>query len=114
MVRQTNVSIAGTIEAMRIALVDGSDVDLFEILEENMIDPSMQITRHGDTALHIASNEGRWEMVEMLIEYGADVFAVDLDGNIPIDIAAEFSHLNEYTTCVAILRKEMDRVRTNR
>ena len=111
--RQTNVSRGDTIEAMLIALVDGSEGDLFEILEERVIDPSMHITRHGDTALHIASREGRWEMVSMLIEYGADVFAVDFDGNRPVDVAAEYSHLNSHTTCVRILFGAMDKVKTH-
>ena len=107
--RETNVSRDDTIRAMRTALVRGSDADLFEILEENMIDPSMHITRHGDTALHIASSEGRWEMVEMLIEYGADVFAVDVDGRMPVHIAAEYSHLDSHTTCMKILLNEMEK-----
>ncbi|KAJ1487067.1 ankyrin repeat protein, partial [Baffinella frigidus] len=48
------------------------------------------------TPLHLACVHGRWEMVEMLIECGADVFAEDRGGRTPGDIAAAYPHLESY------------------
>jgi ankyrin repeat protein len=55
--------------------------------------------------LHIAAREGHKEIVELLIAKGADVNAMDKDGNTPLDSAIRHSDLPEAAETADLLRK---------
>ena len=44
-------------------------------------------TANGETALHIAASRNRTKIITILIDSGADPFAKDRDGKLPIDYA---------------------------
>lgn len=99
------------IQALRTAIERGSDGDLHDILNDGLVDTSSVVDiRNRSTPLHLACVHGRWEMVEMLIECGADVFAEDRGGRTPGDIAAAYPHLESYVACVQLLVREMNRL----
>ena len=108
----TRMKVSGNdmIDSLKVA-VRGSEGDLFEILESNEIHPSTILLPDGSTALHIASRGGRWELVIMLIEHGANVFARDTNLNMPIDVAEDFSNSDPHRYCMLVLRQEMDNIR---
>ncbi|PIA69629.1 ankyrin repeat domain-containing protein [Pseudomonas sediminis] len=49
-------------------------------------------TRHGRTALHLACLSGNHHIVKFLISVGANIAAIDEDGNTPIHMAVEGSN----------------------
>ncbi len=55
------------------------------------------------TPLHAASACGHWRVASFLLTHGADVTAVNSDGDLAIDIA-------EGDRVVELLREEMDRL----
>lgn len=51
-------------------------------------------TDSGRTPLHVAAAEGLLECVEILIQAGADVMALDNMGHTPLILACVWSHRN--------------------
>jgi hypothetical protein len=49
-------------------------------------------TKDGCTALYVAAQEGRLEMVRCLLDFGADVNQTVIDGSTPLMVAAERLH----------------------
>lgn len=49
----------------------------------------------GCTALHWAADKGNCDMVRVLVQHGADVNAVDIDGQRPLEYAMAMSHTEE-------------------
>eukprot|EP00931_Biecheleriopsis_adriatica_P119777 TRINITY_DN9496_c0_g1_i5.p1 TRINITY_DN9496_c0_g1~~TRINITY_DN9496_c0_g1_i5.p1 ORF type:complete len:546 (-),score=66.80 TRINITY_DN9496_c0_g1_i5:227-1864(-) len=48
---------------------------------------------HGETALHRAAHSGDLEMLKLLVDHGADMFARNADWKKPVDAAKEAKHL---------------------
>ena len=48
---------------------------------------------HNQSALHLAANEGYSVMVEMLLDYGANVNLVDNDGDTALHISLMMEHV---------------------
>lgn len=53
----------------------------------------MQMLQHGQTALMLAVSHGRLDMVELLLQSGADVNIQDEDGSTALMCAAEHHHI---------------------
>ena len=56
-----------------------------QLLCDNKADVNVQ-DHDGDTPLHWAAIEGYLEICDLLIEHGADVNAVNIKGQTPLDI----------------------------
>ncbi|KAK3725015.1 hypothetical protein QZH41_017479, partial [Actinostola sp. cb2023] len=70
---------------------------LEELLVKGKANPNYK-DNSGFTALHIAANTGRLEIVQVLLRHGADVTLRDNDGNTPAHIAAREGHVTTLTT----------------
>uniref|UniRef100_A0A1B6E6E2 Uncharacterized protein n=2 Tax=Clastoptera arizonana TaxID=38151 RepID=A0A1B6E6E2_9HEMI len=58
-----------------------------------MADVNMRATQHGQTALMLAVSHGRLDMVQLLLESGADINIQDEDGSTALMCAAEHHHI---------------------
>ena len=73
----------GNLEAAQSALKNGADAN-----------ESERSTEHRRKFLMLVAAEGKENLAKLLVEYGADVNAVDVDGNTALMDAANFGHLN--------------------
>jgi len=64
---------------------NSGDIDTVRQLLDRGVDPNTMI--NGRTALHAACDEGHYDMVRLLIKYGADIDMVDSTGRSPLEIA---------------------------
>src|SRR5260221_2689676 len=71
----------GNLECVHIQAVDGSDLTL-----------TVQ-NKDGWTPLHSASRNGRLEIVQFLVEHGADLTVQDKDGWTPLLLVSHNGHL---------------------
>ena len=62
-------------------------------------------TDNGQTALHISAYEGFPKVLEPLIEYGADVNAVDKEGNTPLHLILNQKNMNPIFMQGSVLQK---------
>lgn len=58
-----------------------------------LADVNIRARQHGQTALMLAVSHGRLDMVQMLVEAGADVNIQDEDGSTALMCAAEHGHI---------------------
>lgn len=56
--------------------------------------PNMRDPVKGLTVMHDAARDGHVDMLEILVQYGADVNARDNDGNLPLHLAEYDGHIN--------------------
>ena len=70
-----SVTEAGTIEAMKLLIAHGADVDAFNA--------------NGQTALHRAAQRGADQVVRFLADQGAKLDMKDKQGRMPVDMARE-------------------------
>ncbi len=75
------------------AVVITNQVTMLEYLIEQGIALDIQDDERGWTALMWAASEGRREMVEILLENGADRAIHSIDGKIALDLALEHHHV---------------------
>lgn len=78
---------AGQTQVVKFLLEKGEDLDINEIGVEHPIDP--RETEDMGTALHKAVTEGHKEIVELLVEHGADMNFQDVQGRTPLALARE-------------------------
>ena len=97
--RTRSVSFAP--EVVFFNAVADNDVDeLTRIMHKEEIDVNHQ-SPSGLTALHYAAAEGSFECLQLLIEYGAEVELVDLQGCSALDFAVRGGHFD----CASFLIK---------
>lgn len=58
-----------------------------------LADVNVRAKQHGQTALMLAVSHGRLDMVQMLLEAGADINIQDEDGSTALMCAAEHGHI---------------------
>ncbi|XP_055081719.1 ankyrin repeat and SOCS box protein 13-like isoform X2 [Periophthalmus magnuspinnatus] len=87
---------SGSLDCARLLLEHGANVNpsLTTLTPSSLQEACMQEARINsvkfhETALHLATRGGSVELMEMLIEFGADVFYSDNSGNRPRDYAVE-------------------------
>ncbi|XP_046405461.1 uncharacterized protein LOC124170643 isoform X2 [Ischnura elegans] len=66
-----------------------------------MADVNMRAKQHGQTALMLSVSHGRLDMVQLLLEAGADVNIQDEDGSTALMCAAEHGHADIVRTLLA-------------
>ena len=87
--------------ALHVATCSGS-TELIEYLLQNGLCANVNIASAGShTPLHVASTRGHVKVIECLVTHGADINAVDDEGNRPIDLA----FMNGLGTTVELLRQ---------
>jgi ankyrin repeat protein len=59
---------------------------LMMMLDEGDVDVDVAIG--GSTPLHLAAFEGSWHSVQILLEFNANVFALDTNGRTPAQVAS--------------------------
>lgn len=69
-----------------------ADVELLRFMIQNGMDINEGSIVELPTPLHIAVQNGSWKMARFLLESGADPFAKDIDGSIPLLLAARLGH----------------------
>jgi ankyrin repeat protein len=62
-------------------------------------------SRHGQTPLHLAADQGQTDNVQYLLDKGAAIDAQDDDGNTPLHLAARKGHR---ATCILLLDRQAD------
>lgn len=78
-------------DLLSVAIKNGRN-DIARVLLENEVNPnrySDNIKGSAGSPLHIAVSQYNTNAVKMLLQYGADVHAVDKDGKTPLHIAVE-------------------------
>lgn len=98
-----------TVEYLRSVIRNGTDADLHDIIMCQHMREYVDCDRLS-TPLHLACENGRSDMVEMLLENGSDVFAEDVYGRTPGDVAALYPHLEYHVDCLRLVVHEMNRV----
>jgi ankyrin repeat protein len=88
------------------ALLSPEDLNLLEAIENGDLKTAQSALKNGADAnamerhipykkfLMVAVAEGKEDLAKLLVEYGADVNAIDADGNTALMEAANFAHLN--------------------
>lgn len=71
---------------------EGNIEKVRQFLENNNFNINQSYPPYERTALHQASENGHFEIVRLLVEYGADVFAKNNHGRTPIDLVLGKNH----------------------
>jgi hypothetical protein len=71
------------------AMVTGTVTDVHVVLALDGTDPSQGLFDDDSTPLHFAAQRGDFEIVNLLVIYGADVHATDSDGHTPLHLAVK-------------------------
>jgi hypothetical protein len=71
------------------AMVTGTVTDVHVVLALDGTDPSQGLFDDDSTPLHFAAERGDFELVNLLVIYGADVHATDSDGHTPLHLAVK-------------------------
>ena len=87
-------------------LIDASEAGELAIVQKLLKEGASVNAKsgRGKTPLMFAAAEGQLEVIEVLLEYGADPFAVDLDG----DPAANHAAQNDHPEAESRLRAAMN------
>lgn len=80
------------------------DLPMLQLLLTNGADVSA-VNKSGDTALHLAAEEGRGGMVDELLRKGASISTVDSNGRTALHLAAKQGH---YEVVIELLTKGAD------
>ncbi|GAB1601555.1 ankyrin repeat domain-containing protein 46-like [Argonauta hians] len=83
MVKSELIDLMESGHALKDAVLEGDVVRVKELLELNTYDPNEQ-AKSGKTALHLASIRGYSEIMELLLNHGADPNIKDRNGNTPL------------------------------
>jgi len=90
------------------AVQEGKLADVKRLVLEEAMDPSTELSR-GQTVLHLACYHGQFHVAKFLALSGADIWRLDLDGNLPAALLANEKHRNElYQLANYILQGEGD------
>ena len=81
--------VAGDVDTIRDMLTRSSDI-------RRLLEPPDTSNR---TSLHLASREGKVEIVQLLVDFGAPLEARDTTGRTPLHVACEYGQ----TTCAMLL-----------
>ncbi|MHC4264877.1 MAG: ankyrin repeat domain-containing protein [Planctomycetota bacterium] len=86
-----NISIVNAMPEIHFHAKDGRVNKVKQLLDN---DPNLvkSTTKWGDTPLHWAIRAGRKPVVDVLLEYGANITAVNNFGNTCLHVAAEYNH----------------------
>lgn len=69
-----------------------ADLDLLHFMIKSGMDVNDGVKYRFMPPLHVAVHEGKWKVVRFLLEYGADPCAKDVDGTMPLLLAAQLGH----------------------
>ncbi len=89
---RANFNALGIQVALDLA-VQHRQIETVEHLITNYHANINQINKDGDSALHIAAQNGHFALVEFLIDHGVDINQVDIYGRIALITAAEYHHI---------------------
>ena len=78
-----------------IQLVQRGDIDALVALVEKSPESVSDRDSEGCTALHWAADKGHRDMVEILLRHGADIHAMDVDGQKPLEYALAIPRTGE-------------------
>jgi ankyrin repeat protein len=95
----------GDTKALKWAIQHGAEADLYMMLDEGCVDSSADM--NGSTPLHLAAFEGSCPLIEILLDFDADVFAVDTNGRTPAQVCLQFPDSVEHKQCFEILSHAM-------
>jgi ankyrin repeat protein len=70
-------------------------------IDHGSVDPLTAKNHLGDTALHLAARNGHIDVCTFLVKQGADLSAQNLDGDIPLHLAAHAKRSSPYGTPVS-------------
>lgn len=74
------------------AIFAGHASMVYVILEDKRVNVNAE-TDQGETPLHLASDKGLFNIVKLLVAYGAEIDAVDANGYTPLYLAARRGHI---------------------
>ena len=63
---------------------------MIKFILDHKADPNARTRRNGQTPLHIAVKNGRFDAVKLLLEYGADVYVKNEYGHTPLHYASHY------------------------
>ena len=69
-----------------------ADLDLLRFMVESGMDVNEGACYEFSTPLHVAVRNGKWKIIRFLLENGADPCAKDVDGTMPLMLAARYGH----------------------
>ena len=84
------------------ALASGRPEEAMDILKRNKWLATVLSLGDGGSALHSAAEANRVELIDLLLEFGADIDAKDMDGNSPLGTA--ISNLADAAASVLVQR----------
>jgi hypothetical protein len=80
---------------LHLAVLHNSICAVKYLVEEYKMDPSIK-DKYGITPLHIAVDRGYFDVIKLLVGYGADLTAKNNYNNSPIDVAIRHYDIREY------------------
>ncbi len=72
-----------------VKVPDMSEIDLVSLLLERGANPNAAKKQDGRTAMHYAAFLGQTEIVQKLVNFGANINALNFDNKTPLDMAVE-------------------------
>lgn len=86
---------------LRQAVTNGSLNDVRVFLSDEEHNVNTIDAQHGLTALHMASKRNRIEVINLLLDFGADVDTKSTDGSTALHIASRYvSNRHTFFTCI--------------
>lgn len=87
---------AGYTSVMLVSLTEMRSATHTTVVKKlfQLADVNIRARQHGQTALMLAVSHGRLDMVQMLVEAGADINIQDDDGSTALMCAAEHGHID--------------------